>query len=1245
MSLSVVSLNTRGLRENVKRKALFLFAKQFKTDFVFFQETHSVGNDVKFWRSQWNNDLWFAHGSERSAGVATLKNTFSGNVLEVFSDHFGHFLCLLLSWNNSVFILVNIYGYNLNTENTKLFESLEERILLWFRKHPQAFLLIGGDFNITINDLVDRWPPKQPCSSSVTLKTFMQKYNLIDAWRELYPNKCSYTWSNKNGTRQSRIDFFLVSRSILIENMSVNIIITPLTDHKAISINIRSSSFLTPCRTSFWKMNISHLRHEAVKSELTKLISFHWDLAQKEGSFSRYWELLKYEVGKYLRSYGSFLSKLNRILEEQVVSDITCLSMVSPDKLLPEEKIKLSDLQNKLDEIYKRKTEGAFVRSRIKWLEQGEQNSSYFFNLERQRGKRNTIHHLNINGTVTNDPKAISLFCYNFYANLYRSNYCSDSATSLLNSLKNTNTISDLEKECCDKNLVLDEVIDAIKLLKCNKSPGCDGIASEFYKQFSDILAPFLLNVFTESIKNHELPPSLSQGIINLIPKPKKDLLLIENWRPISLLNNDYKILAIILSKRIKNVLNSIIDETQSGFLNNRHISNNIRLVLDIIDYSNMISDDSFLLFLDFYKAFDTLEHHFIFQCLEKFGFGTFFCSAIKTLYMNGSSSVILKNGTTRRFELLRGIRQGCPISPYLFLLAAQILCSHIKASSLKGVTIAERQVIISQLADDTTLFLKDESQISLAINIIDSFSKASGLYLNIKKCELFAIKDCNESSVQNIPVKERICYLGVLITKDPKERCNLNYQPLIDKTEKRFNQWLQRDLSLKGRVLLTKAEGLSRLIYVAQSVPMDPKLGTRVDKLLFNFVWKRSIHYIRKSVVMNTYDKGGLNFLDFCTLSYTLKINWLKQFRKKPGSIWNFISNYIFSQFGGLEFLLMCNYKIDKLPAALSDFHRQVLLAWSLIFKHNFSPHRSFIWNNCNVLYKNKSIFFQSWFDKNILLISQLMNSQGLLLSYKEFLDYFQFPVSPREFSIVMDSIPSGVIALLRGTHSLSQVSLNLVDTFIGRLCFAAPCKNNNRIIRSIFQQNIVTLPAVTAYWNNAMGDICWKKVWLLPHTYLLTNKIKEISYKIIHKFYPAKHYMKKFKSDISSNCSFCDDSVETVVHLFWYCSFTKKFWQEVLSFIRSNIYNECTLFWKNVVLGFFEYEQSKRKQFYVINLILLLAKFHIHRCKYSNSRPLFLVFIKEFEQYLLLIQLSKNKKASKTLSVCNSFPIFNAM
>ncbi len=161
---------------------------------------------------------------------------------------------------------------------------------------------------------------------------------------------------------------------------------------------------------------------------------------------------------------------------------------------------------------------------------------------------------------------------------------------------------------------------------------------------------------------------------------------------------------------------------------------------------------------------------------------------------------------------------------------------------------------------------------------------------LKYSKMWIFAIKDCNESSDHNVPVKEKMCYL-VLITKNQKERCNLNYQPLIDKTEKRLNQWL-RALSLRGRVLLMKAEDLSRLMYVTQSVPLDPKLGKRVDQLLFNFVWKRSIHYIRKSVVMNTYDKGGFNALGFSTLSYTFKINRRKQLRKTPVSLWNFIPN-----------------------------------------------------------------------------------------------------------------------------------------------------------------------------------------------------------------------------------------------------------------------------------------------------------------------------------------------------------------
>ncbi len=120
--------------------------------------------------------------------------------------------------------------------------------------------------------------------------------------------------------------------------------------------------------------------------------------------------------------------------------------------------------------------------------------------------------------------------------------------------------------------MTLQEITDSINSLKHNKSPGVDGFTSEFYRDFVEQLAPFLQKVFTESIDNESLPPTLTQGLITLIPKPKKDVVLTDNWRPICLLNNDYKVLAIAFAKRLKLVLDTVIDESQSGFMNNRHI-------------------------------------------------------------------------------------------------------------------------------------------------------------------------------------------------------------------------------------------------------------------------------------------------------------------------------------------------------------------------------------------------------------------------------------------------------------------------------------------------------------------------------------------------------------------------------------------------------------------------------------------------------------------------------------------------
>ncbi len=129
----------------------------------------------------------------------------------------------------------------------------------------------------------------------------------------------------------------------------------------------------------------------------------------------------------------------------------------------------------------------------------------------------------------------------------------------------------------------------------------------------------------------------------------------------------------------------------------------------------------------------------------------------------------------------------------------------------------------------------------------------------------------------------------------------------------------------------------------------------------------------------------------------------------------------------------------------------------------------------------------------------------------------------------------------------------VNLTDTVCGKICFSQT--KNNKSIRALFLKEVTTKPCSIAYWSNFVRNPKWESVWLLPHKFFVTNKVKETSFKIIHKFYPVKHFLSKFKKDIDVNCSFCSLHLETVPHIFWHCSFVKKLWYEVSVFITEKI------------------------------------------------------------------------------------------
>ncbi|CDQ93629.1 unnamed protein product [Oncorhynchus mykiss] len=300
---------------------------------------------------------------------------------------------------------------------------------------------------------------------------------------------------------------------------------------------------------------------------------------------------------------------------------------------------------------------------------------------------------------------------------------------------------------------------------------------------------------------------------------------------------------------------------------------------------------------------------------------------------------VVLAHGTSQRFDIGRGIRQGCPISPFVFLLVTQIMALHIKKGHFQGVSALGNEFKLCQLADDTTIFLRDRNEVSKAVSCIEDFSLVLGLKININKSVLFPLKDCVLQEVYGIPIKDKVTYLGIVICKDEKQRSELNF---IEKTKKKLNLWLMRGISLHGRVLLSKAEGLSRsgypdLFYVSLSFDLHPKIVKDFDKILYHFIWRNKPHYLRKDILTNTQEQGGLEVLDFNTLNNTFKIHWILKYVKNQNSILNVFPEYLFDSVGGLEFLLQCNFDINKIPVKLANFHKQAILAWILTSKHNF--------------------------------------------------------------------------------------------------------------------------------------------------------------------------------------------------------------------------------------------------------------------------------------------------------------------
>ena len=393
-------------------------------------------------------------------------------------------------------------------------------------------------------------------------------------------------------------------------------------------------------------------------------------------------------------------------------------------------------LVNSLHKLVEDQKKGAQIRSRAKWIEEGEKCTKFFHGLEQKNIANHTIRQLKKDdGNFTTYDTEILEEEYKYYQSLYaKENITANSIKSYLQNIDNINTLSKVEANALEGELTDTECLAAINGMKTNKSPGSDGIPMEFYKVFWEEIRDIFLQSINEAYHLGELSPTQKRGLLNLLYK-KNVKAILSNWRPISLLNTDYKIMAHALANRLKKVIDKLIHTDQSGYIKGRNIHHNIRLIQDVIDYFEENEEEGAIIFLDFQKAFDTINYQFLFNGLLKFNFGNSFIRWIETMYKNAETCVTNNGWTSTPLPIHSGIRRGCPLSALLFLVSVEILAANIRKENNDGLEIRinnhVENIQISQLADGTTLFLKDEMSILNCLQKDEAFGKVSGLRKN----------------------------------------------------------------------------------------------------------------------------------------------------------------------------------------------------------------------------------------------------------------------------------------------------------------------------------------------------------------------------------------------------------------------------------------------------------------------------------------------------------------------------------
>ena len=820
MSLRIVSYNVNGLHNNVKCSNIVQWCKIFNADIVLLQETFlSSAADYDHFINQWGGKVVFSpSASNMSGGVCiAFRENLPINVSNVNCDNYGRTITTLCTLNNFRFRICNVHVPNQRHEKLAFLGNIHKYLSGNFP------LIIGGDFNCVTQSLDrDSGSNMTPTDSGCdAMKDLILTLNLVDGYRISHPSKPGHTWFRANSVLSSRIDRIYFSKEFDISSAETSLL--PYSDHNPVYVDCKPPQNSRK-RSCYWKYNVSLNTDESFCKDLRHQYKQWLTLKPAFSSSVDWWEMIKCRVKELAIKHSVRIAEENRVKR----------------RILQRHYLN-SDLID-IDDMLRNEVRGAYIRSRAKYLEEGERPSSYFCRLENYRGTKKIIDSIeDTDGVVYNNDQGITNVFHNFYRKLYsqETNICNAAQEELLGYVNGRVSVE--ERDDLDLPISIGEMENALSRTAKNKSPGIDGLPYEFYQCFFDLIGPDLLNVYNDIFSGGILSDSQRIAVITLTPK-KGNASSPNNWRPISLLNSDYKLLAKILQVRLSKVMNSIVNIFQTCAVPGRSIHNNLLIIRDVIDYCSLNDVACALLSIDQEKAFDKVDWVFLKKVLLKFGFGDNFIKWIAILYNDISSRLLINGELSKPVFISRGVRQGCPLSPLLYVLFMEPLACYINnMGGIKGFSLPGGnglKVKFLQYADDATCIASNAEDICYYISAFKLFQEATGASVNMHKTQGFNLR-----SRMRIPVSfninwscESIKITGIVFGNDKEVLCNWSNK--VDTAIKRLNMYKPRFLSLIGKVAVINTVIFPLFYFVAPVFRIPDSIVKVLNKNIFSFIW-----------------------------------------------------------------------------------------------------------------------------------------------------------------------------------------------------------------------------------------------------------------------------------------------------------------------------------------------------------------------------------------------------------------------